>query len=83
MSTATFDVLGDIWEERARQEELLQAGVIPWDCTDPDINPNLKLTVLAEEFGEVARAILEEGPEELRKELVQLAAVATAWAESL
>ena len=39
-------------------------------------------TVLAEEFGEVARAVLENNPEELRRELVQVAAVCVAWLES-
>lgn len=40
-----------------------------------------KLAVLAEEFGEVARAILERDEVNLREELVQVAAVTIAWLE--
>ena len=39
--------------------------------------------ILSEEVGEVAKAILEEGAVELRKELVSVAAVAVAWVELL
>lgn len=42
------------------------------------------LAVLTEEVGEVARALLDcESPERLRAELVQVAAVAVAWAEAI
>lgn len=77
----TFDVLGDVWEERQRQQELLEIKKIPWDTSDPVIPTAMKLSVLVEEVGEVARAILEES--NLREELIQVAAVAVAWAESL
>jgi len=58
-----------------------------------------RAAVLGEEFGEVCRAVLEagyampmpaalvgiltEGDEHLREELVQVAAVAVAWAEAI
>ena len=56
-----------------------------WQRKDGEWNrPNtLKLTVLAEEFGEVARAILEENFSNLKEELVQVAAVTVAWLESI
>ena len=42
------------------------------------------LPILAEEVGEVARAMLEREPNErLREELVQVAAVAVAWMEAI
>lgn len=67
------------------------------DVIDPDTNCAIpyaaKLAVLAEEFGEVASIVckLQAGREEaaqvsakdLREELIQVAAVAVAWAESI
>lgn len=48
----------------------------PWD--DPEWLP-----ILVEEVGEVARALCEREPRErLREELLQVAAVACAWADS-
>ena len=41
------------------------------------------LTILTEEVGEVAKAILESGADDVRDELVQVAAVAVAWLEGL
>lgn len=49
-----------------------------WDRPDGEF-PGDKLAILAEEFGEVARAILEGNPSELRSELAQVAAVSAAW----
>jgi hypothetical protein len=43
--------------ERARQRKLLAAGAIYGDCSDPLVEDDAKLRVLAEEFGEVARAV--------------------------
>lgn len=45
-------------------------------------NPYEGLTVLAEEFGEVARGILEKDEESIERELIDVAQVATAWLES-
>jgi len=39
--------------------------------------------VLAEECGEVSRAVLEKDADGLRSELVQVAAVAVAWLEGI
>jgi NTP pyrophosphatase (non-canonical NTP hydrolase) len=74
-------VIQEIRAERWRQECKIQTGNIPWDCANPTVSDDAKLAVLAEEFGEVARALLEG--DGLREELIQTAAVALAWAESL
>jgi NTP pyrophosphatase (non-canonical NTP hydrolase) len=42
-----------------------------------------RVVVLAEELGEVSRAVLDGDRENLRAELVQLAGAALAWAERL
>ena len=70
--------------ERARQKDLW-AGAHDWgegDCSSSKVADTTKLAVLTEEVGEVARAILEQSPT-LIDELVQVAAVATAWIEGL
>lgn len=87
-------VLGDVHDERRRQEELKQAGRFRFTCADPGLSLTAKLAILAEEFGEVAREVLTnkgvrlardtEGTDEaLYAELKQVAAVAVAWMESL
>jgi len=69
--------LHDIKEERHRQNEKWKREPGEWVS-----HPFVKLGVLAEEFGEVARALLERSPiAHLKKELIQVAAVAAAWAE--
>lgn len=54
------------------------------------INPSLtsteRLSILGEEFGEVCRSLTYdsgEGKEDLKKELIQLAAMAASWANCL
>lgn len=81
------DVFSDIAKERARQEKLKAAGKFKWTCAD-NVQMALKLTVLAEEFGEVAKEVCEGYQDKasinrLRTELVQVAAVCVAWVESL
>jgi NTP pyrophosphatase (non-canonical NTP hydrolase) len=58
------------------------------DCSSDAVQSIVKVAVLAEECGEVARAVLDHdhcGPlcGHLADELVQVAAVAVAWLESL
>lgn len=77
----TWAVCDDVERERKRQDSLVESGKIPWNCSDPDTDLHAKLTVLAEEFGEVARAILEGG--NVYEECVHCAAVAVAIAESV
>jgi hypothetical protein len=71
--------------ERRRQAEKW-GGRHPWgvgDCSSLGVADTVKAAVLAEECGEVARAVLDSDPESLRNELVQVAAVAVAWLEAL
>ena len=72
--------------ERRRQREQW-GGPHAWgvgDCSSPHVPPAVKVAVLAEECGEVARALLDgDDPEQLVTELVQVAAVAVAWLEGL
>jgi hypothetical protein len=53
------------------------------DCSSLGVPEAVKAAVLAEECGEVARAWLDGDRDGLRRELVQVAAVAVAWLESL
>lgn len=67
--------------ERDRQEKLHG----PNSAANPSMPNSEKLTTLVEEIGEVARAMLD-APEDLihlRTELIQVAAVAHAWAEAI
>lgn len=71
-------VLGDVAEERRRQDE-------KWGGTpgiDRRSDPHYA-AVLGEEFGEVCQAWLERKVDDLREELIQVAAVAVAWVEEL
>jgi hypothetical protein len=90
-------ILDEIRAERYRQECLKEEGKFPFTCASEVHDDTAKLPILAEEFGEVAREVCEaairmsegnyrrvhEHRKNLRKELIQLAAVAAAWAESL
>lgn len=76
--------------ERTRQEALCRQGKFRFTCAHPDVNDYEKLAVLAEEFGEVARELAERSidvarfdEDKLYTELIQVAAVAVAWAEAL
>lgn len=51
------------------------------DCSSDNVSAPVKVAVLAEECGEVARAAMD-GTADLWDELVQVAAVAVAWLES-
>lgn len=53
------------------------------DCSSPHVAPTVKCAVLAEECGEVSRAVLDNDHESLRAELIQVAAVAVAWLEGI
>lgn len=74
-----------ILEERERQA--VQWGEPHWwgvgDCSSPNVAAPVKVAVLAEELGEVARALLDNDPDGLRRELIQVAAVAVAWLEAV
>jgi hypothetical protein len=72
--------------ERLRQANLWETPH-SWgqgDCSSELVGLPVKVAVLTEECGEVARAVLDLSPTaHLRAELVQVAAVAVAWLESL
>lgn len=72
--SATTVVLKEVHDERGKQDAKWGAGRV--------LAPRTWITVLAEEFGEVARADLERDPGGYRLELIQLAAVAVAAVES-
>lgn len=93
-TVAMFAVLDDVANERDRQEQIgeaKRAQGIDWrSCADPDMAGGdfTRFTVLGEEFGEVANAVLEtaygsDNDRHLREELVQVAAVAVAWCEAI
>lgn len=91
----TLDLLYEVMEERERQSRLLAAGRIPYDCASPSVLCTAKLPVLMEEVGEVSveinnildpnlnDVVRAHARRDLRAELIQVAAVAVAWAESL
>ena len=79
------DVYVLINAERTRQAKGW-AGPHGWgsgDCASADVESIVKVAVLGEECGEVARAVLDHDDSNLRTELVQVAAVAVAWLEGI
>lgn len=71
--------------ERERQEQKWNREH-SWgfgSCASTAVHDAVKVMVLTEECGEVARAVLDMDDADLRTELVQVAAVAVAWLESL
>ena len=91
-SPALLTVFERVAQQRLRQRQLLRDGKILFNCDSPIASDDRKLRVLAEELGEVARAVdwLERcsrpervfAREDLHDELTQLAAVAAAWLET-
>lgn len=69
----TGSVLLEVHAERVRQDE-------KWGEQNHD--PALFLTILTEEVGEVARAILDKDTPGYREELIQVAAVAVSIVEA-
>jgi murein L,D-transpeptidase YafK len=70
--------------ERDRQQAKW-AGPHAWghgDCSGDGVPTAVKLAVLAEEFGEVARAFLDGDQDGFQCEITQVAAVACAILES-
>jgi NTP pyrophosphatase (non-canonical NTP hydrolase) len=88
---SVFNVLMEIRKERLRQEDIASIGK-RWKhtCAHVELSNHERLAILAEEFGEVARALQEfvgsvtdVHDKDLRKELIQLAAVCAAWVQGL
>jgi NTP pyrophosphatase (non-canonical NTP hydrolase) len=81
-ATPLAQILLDVVEERRRQDFLKSQGKFAHTCADA-MPASIKLAVLAEEFGEVARAVCERDYANLREELVQVAAICVAWLEAI
>jgi NTP pyrophosphatase (non-canonical NTP hydrolase) len=85
----TACALAAVAAERERVVRLHAHHRLPGvDCANPLARHSAKLAVLVEEVGEVAQQINEgtistKSRNHLRTELIQVAAVAVAWAESL
>jgi hypothetical protein len=77
------DIYAAIIAERVRQSAKWdRPHAHGWgDCSSPDAPTAVKVNVLTEEVGEVARAFLEGDENALRTELVQVAAVCVAALE--
>lgn len=77
--------LQDVGVERYRQESLVGSKFVSSCATTgaDAMHDADRLAVLAEEFGEAAREVVECDRAKLRTELVQVAAVAVAWIEAL
>jgi NTP pyrophosphatase (non-canonical NTP hydrolase) len=91
-TSQTHRVLADIAAERARQDELRDAGRFEFTAADsPGLTNDQRLTMLTEELGEVAREVQnlggtvhdgEASASKLYTELIQVAAIALAFAEA-
>ena len=78
------EILAAVTAERVRQSRLWDREH-DWgygDCSSPQVSAPVKVAVLTEECGEVARAALD-GTVDLKDELVQVATVCFAWLEAL
>lgn len=74
MADERHDVLQDVLEERRRQDAKWGEQ---WHTS------LYWLGILMEEVGETSKAIIERKSDDIRKELVQVAAVAVAWLENI
>jgi NTP pyrophosphatase (non-canonical NTP hydrolase) len=75
MAQTSLERVIEVLEERQRQDAIY--GI----ASERGITYGEWLTILVEEVGEVAKAINDNDRGELRKELVQVAAVALAFLE--
>lgn len=88
-------VLDTVAAERARQESDKRRGARSLSCAERDVSSAAKLPVLVNALGSAAGEIIDlldsrlpEGTRpyiqrRLREDLIEIAAVAVAWAESL
>ena len=74
MTTRTHAILQEIGAERGKQDQ-------KWG--EQNHEDPMWSAILGEEFGEACQALLHNDKANLREELVQIAAVATAWIECL
>jgi NTP pyrophosphatase (non-canonical NTP hydrolase) len=73
----------DLVYDRIDLERIRQAALHPGETCADRAPETFKLTILLEEVGEVARAILENTRDQQIKELTEVAAVAVAWLEAM
>jgi NTP pyrophosphatase (non-canonical NTP hydrolase) len=73
------EILQEVVEERARQEVLHPNST----CANPELHSDSKFCILAEEVGEIAKSLNDGDHENLREELIQVAAVCVAWIEAI
>ncbi len=82
-------ILDLVASERGRQVFLKSQGKFAYTCADPEITHAEASAVLSEETGEVAHEVNEGiggryiDKRRLLKELIEVAAVAVAWAEKV
>ena len=76
--------------ERRRQDRLKAEGRFKYTAADPELTHADRFIILGEEIGEVAGAIVQGGglstdrtDADLKKELIQVGAVITAWLEAI
>jgi len=90
-SPRMLEVFELIAKERTRVRRLQAEGRFKLSTDSPLISNGLKLAIVMEEMGEVAREIFEmhdkasfttEAKDRLRKELVQAAGTLVAWLET-
>jgi hypothetical protein len=79
------DIADAVAAERDRQRQLWNRKHDHGfgDCSSPDVPVMVKVAVLAEECGEVARAALDGNPNDFRTELIQVMAVCHAILEGI
>lgn len=86
-SDDTVTILDLVASERGRQNFLKSQGKFAYTCADKEMSHSEALAVLTEEVGEAAHEVNEGiggryvDKRRLLKELIQVAAVAVAWAE--
>lgn len=78
LSNIQQQIIEQIIKERQRQDE-------KWGEPSPNHNPFIWQTILTEETGEAAKEVLSgvNHIDKLKTELIQVAAVAIAWLESI
>ena len=76
--------------ERRRQDRLKAEGRFAHTAADPELSHADRFLILGEEVGEVAGAVVQlsglstdRTEADLKKELIQLGAVVTAWLEAI
>jgi hypothetical protein len=85
----TEHVLNEVAKERVRQDTLKREGKFRHTLNDRLMDDGEKLACLAEELGEIGKAMLHnrmlvsDGGGDIRTELIQLAALSVAWVEGI